>query len=105
MKILALERELPEASGASDRSLLRQEAQRIWELVQSGALRETYFDAERHTAVLVLECRDAAEAHELLAGLPLVAAGRIDFELHPLVPYDGFARLFETPDGSQPDPG
>ncbi len=74
MEILALERELPGAKQEIDRSLLRREAQRVWELVQSGALRETYFDAGRRTAVLVLECAHAAEARALLATLPLVAA-------------------------------
>ena len=54
--------------------------------------------ADRHEAVLVLECADAAEARSALAGLPLVAAGLIEFELIPLVPYDGFARLFAAAD-------
>jgi hypothetical protein len=44
--------------------------------------------------VLVLECADAAAARAALSSLPLVHAGLIEFEIVPLVPYDGFARLF-----------
>ena len=94
MKFLALERELPGATAEQFQPLLKDEAQRVWELQQSGVLREIDFRADRHTAVLILECRDTEEASRLLSGLPLVTAGLIEFELLPLVPYDGFARLF-----------
>jgi muconolactone delta-isomerase len=94
MKILALERELPQATADKFQPLLKDEARRVWELQQTGALREIYFDAARHTAVLVLECTDAEEARQLLRGLPLAAAGLIEFEVITLAPYTGFARLF-----------
>jgi len=94
MKILALERELPGATAEKFQPLLKDEARRIWELQQSGVLREIDFDAERHTAILMLECKDKEEARQLLATLPLVQAGLITFDLIPLIPYDGFARLF-----------
>jgi hypothetical protein len=61
---------------------------------QSGTLREIYSTADQHTAVLILECSDGEVARHLLAGLPLVQAGLIAFDVIPLVPYDGFARLF-----------
>jgi hypothetical protein len=44
--------------------------------------------------VLTLECADVMEARRTLAELPLVKAGLIAFELMPLAPYPGFARLF-----------
>lgn len=94
MKFLALERELthdPEAF----QPYLRAEAERAWALYQTGVLRECYFRADQHTAVLILECADTAEAHEILASLPLVSAGLIAFDVLPLTPYTGFARLFE----------
>ena len=94
MKILALEQELPGATAEQFQPLLESEAARVWELQQSGALREIYFRLDRHTAVLVLECADAEEARQFLSTLPLVAAGLIDFDIIPLAPYDGFARLF-----------
>jgi hypothetical protein len=94
MKILALEKELPGETARVTQPLLKDEARRIWKLQQSGAIREIYFDSNQHTAVLVLECAHIAEAQGLLATLPLVMAGLIEFELIPLVPYDGLARLF-----------
>jgi muconolactone delta-isomerase len=94
MKILALENETSEATAEKFQPLLRDEARCVWELQQSGALREIHFRADRHTAVLVLECAGVKEARQMLASLPLVQAGLITFDLIPLVPYDGFARLF-----------
>ena len=94
MKILALEKELPGAAAEAFQLHLKAEAQCVWELQQSGAIREIYFRADQHTAVLVLECADIEEARHLLATLPLVQAGLITFDLIPLIPYDGYARLF-----------
>ena len=93
MKILALEHELPGATAEAFQPLLKDEARRVWDLQQSGVLREIYFRADQHTAVLVLECVDLEEARHLLATLPLVQAALITFDLIPLIPYAGFARL------------
>lgn len=95
MKILAIEKELPGATAEGFAPLLKAEAAHAWELYQAGVIRELYFHQEQHVAVLVLECPDLAAAREALAGLPLVQAGLIEFELLPLVPYTGFSRLFE----------
>jgi muconolactone delta-isomerase len=97
MKILAIERELPGATDEAFQPLLKPEARRAWELYQGGVMRELYFNANSHTAVLVLECWDVAEARQVLAGLPLVEHGLIEFEIIPLVAYPGFERLFEPP--------
>lgn len=97
MKILALEHECPGIpENAFTPALLRQEAAQAWELHQSGVIRDLYFREDRHEAVLMLECADVAEAQTFLNTLPLVQAGLITFELIPLVPYPGFARLFAT---------
>lgn len=95
MKILALEHEQAQAeAGQFTRELLRAEAQRLWELQQEDLLREAYFREDRNEAVLVLECASVDEARALLETLPLVQAGLIAFELIPLRPYPGLARLF-----------
>lgn len=96
MKMIALEKERPGVTLEQLQPYLKPEAARVWELYQSGHVREAYFHAEKHTAVLVLECGDPQEARTLLQTLPLVEAGHITFDLLPLVPYDGFARLFEV---------
>jgi muconolactone delta-isomerase len=104
MKFLALERETPAAAAEKFLPLLKDEARRVWELQQSGALREIYFQAEGHTAVIMLECAHSEEARQQLASLPLVQAGLIDFDLIPLAPYDGLARLFtERANGARMD--
>jgi hypothetical protein len=94
MKILALERGRPNVTPEQFSPHLRAEAARVWELHQSGVLREIYFSHDRHEAVLILECVDGAEAQQVLNTLPLVKAGLITFDVIPLVPYTGFARLF-----------
>lgn len=94
MKILALERERPGLTAADFHPHLRAEAKRVWALYQAGILRESYFRADVSTAVLILECADVDEANAALATLPLVQAGLIEFEIIPLRPYDGLARLF-----------
>jgi muconolactone delta-isomerase len=94
MKILALERELPNVPAAAFAPYAAAEAQRVWQLVQEGVIRETYFRQDQSAAVLVLECADAAEAEAVLQTLPMAAAGLITFEIIPLVAYPGFARLF-----------
>jgi muconolactone delta-isomerase len=98
LKILALEVDAPGADeSAYTAALLRAEGRRAWELLQAGVIRELYFRADRHAAVLVLECASGEEAQAVLATLPLVRAGLIAFEVIPLAPYPGFARLFSEP--------
>lgn len=94
MKILAIEKEIPGFTGEAFKLHLKAEAARAWELYQAGILREMYFRQDRTEAVLVLECKDSEEARGILNTLPLVQAGLITFELIPLIPYPGFARLF-----------
>lgn len=72
------------------------EAQKAWELHQAGIIRELYFRADQHEAVLILECASIDEAQDTLATLPLVQAGLITFDIIPLVAYPGFARLFKN---------
>jgi muconolactone delta-isomerase len=94
MKILALEKELPGAIAEAYQPHLKAEARAVWELQQSGELREIFFRADQHTAILVLECPSTEAAHQLLSTLPLLQAGLITFDLIPLIPYDGYTSLF-----------
>jgi len=95
VKILAIEKEIPGvAEERFTEEILKAEARKAWELNQSGILRELYFSADKHEAVLVLECANADEARRQVGQLPLVRAGLIDFQLIPLVAYPGFERLF-----------
>ena len=94
MKILAMEIETEGIKPEQFQPHLKSEARRVWELYQNGTIRELYFRADRPEAVLILECSDVRIAKEILDSLPLVQAGLIRFEIIPLVPYPGFARLF-----------
>jgi len=94
MKLLALEQEVASVDPGAFQPLLKVEARRVWELQQSGTLREIYFRQDQSTAVLVLECESVAEAQKELGSLPLVQAGLITFEIIPLKAYPGFERLF-----------
>lgn len=94
MKVLALAHDLVEADDARFAELRPAEARMVWELSQADVLREVYFRADHPSGVLVFEVPDVAAARAAIDRLPLVAAGLIDFELIPLMPYPGFARLF-----------
>ncbi len=94
MKILAIEKEVPGIPDDAYEPHLKKEAARAWELYQSGVLRELYFRADWPGGVLVLECAGVEEAAKILGTLPLVQQGLIAFDLIPLAPYPGFARLF-----------
>lgn len=101
MKILALEFEQPGATVEDFNRLARSEAAKAWELYQVGVIRELYFRQDRSEAVLILECADVEAAEAALATLPFVEAGLIAFEIIPLGPYPGFARLFADDVGSR----
>lgn len=96
MKILAIEKDVPGVADDAYTPHLKAEALRAWELHQAGVIRELYFRADYPAAVLMLECADVDKARAVLATLPLVHAGLIDFDLIPLRAYPGFARLFAT---------
>jgi muconolactone delta-isomerase len=96
MKILAIEKEVQGVSDDDSLPFLKAEAARVLELYQSGLLREMYFRADVHSAVLMFECADTAAARDILASLPLVKHGLIAFDTIPLIPYSGFSRLFTS---------
>ena len=94
MKIIALEIENKGLTSADFEPHLEDEAKAVWELYKQNIIREIYFREDQSTAVLILECKNAAEAESILDQLPLVQKGLITFELLPLKPYPGFERLF-----------
>jgi len=96
MKLLAIEQDVPGITPEQFAPYLKVEALNVWALYQAGKIREIYFRADRPNAVLVLECGSVDEAEAVLHALPLVKEGLIRFDLIPLAPYPGFARLFES---------
>ena len=94
MKVLAIEKDVPGVTPDQIEPHLKAEALRVWELSQSGVVRECYFRADQPNAVLMLECESLEEAQSILDSLPLVKEALIAFEVIPLKQYPGFARLF-----------
>lgn len=94
MKILALEQDVQGVKPEQFPPHLKAEALQVYQLHLQDVLREIYFRQDRHAAVLVLECKDLREAQQVIGTLPLVREGLIQFELIPLAPYPGLARLF-----------
>jgi muconolactone delta-isomerase len=93
MKFLAIEQDIPGVDPESMRPRLKAEARAAWELKMQDILRQIWFTPD-HRAVLMLECADEDNARRALSSLPLYQDGLIGFEIIPLLPYDGFARLF-----------
>lgn len=98
MKLLAIEHDVPGTTPDQFAPYLKAEARHVWELQQSGIIRECHFREDRNSAVLVLECSGEDEARRVLGTLSLVENGFITFEIIPLKPYPGFARLFGEQD-------
>ena len=94
MKFMAIEEELKPVDTVKDAALLKEEALVVWDLMQGGVLRESYFKDDIWEAVLVFECESKAAAEASLARLPLVREGYIRFEVMGLRPYTGLQRLF-----------
>ncbi len=95
MKILAIEKEMSGKTSKDFEPHLEAEAKVVWKLYQEDFIREIYFDKEKHSAVLILECDNEKEAKLKLENLPLVKEKLIQFKLISLIPYDGFDRLFK----------
>jgi hypothetical protein len=75
-----------------------EEARSVWELYESDRVGEFYLRADqRPGVVLVFESDDVREAERVVAALPMVKAGLLDFEVIPLRPYIGFRELLEEP--------
>jgi hypothetical protein len=92
MKYLAIEKEKTGLSSEDFAPYLENEAREVWHLYMEDRVREFYFNQE-HNAVLILECDNLKEAHNLLSNLPLVKNGLISFDIMELRPYTGFSRL------------
>ncbi len=95
MKVLALEKDQPDASPWDFEPHLKEEARMVWQLLQSGTIRDIHFRDDREEAIIILEVHDTTEAARVLGQLPLVKAGLAEFEIIGLRPYSGFSRLFK----------
>jgi len=73
------------------------EIQAVWELYAQGICREFYTRAnEPGRVVMMFECATVEAAKETLTTLPFARLHLIDFDLIPLAPFMGLARLFQA---------
>lgn len=104
VQVLALDRILPGATEDKLKALLPEEARQALNLYLGGHLRQWYFRQDRPGAIFVLEVNSLDEARQLLAGLPLVRAGLVDYDLVPIGPYIPLATLPPAPRTETPPP-
>jgi hypothetical protein len=62
-------------------------------LYLDGAIRQWYSRGDGKGVVLMLDCKDAAEAHAVMDGLPLSAENLMDHEFIPIGPLMPLAAL------------
>ncbi len=100
MKVLVLPKPI---EGVSREEMLQHaaaEIQAVWELYKQGTVREFYTRAnEPNRVVLVLESASVETAWDALGTLPFAQLHLIDFDVIPLAPFYGLARLVEAPAG------
>lgn len=71
------------------------EIKAVWDLYAQGVVREFYTRAnESGRVVLMLEATTVEAAEDALATLPFARLHLIDFDVIPLEPLTGLARLF-----------
>jgi len=97
MKILVLPKPI---EGVSREELLQHaaaEIQAVWELYMQGICREFYTHAnEPGRVVLMFESASVEATKEALTTLPFAQFHLIDFDVIPLAPFTGLARLFQA---------
>jgi hypothetical protein len=96
MKILCLDRPKPGATMEKYQPHMLDEVRHTWQAYKSGVLRDIYFRQDRPGVAMFLECASVDEALKILADLPLVRAGLLDFEAIPLGPFVNWELLFGT---------
>lgn len=98
MKILVMPKPI---EGVSREQLLQhaaEEIQAVWQLYAQGICREFYTRAnEPGRVVMMFESETVEATNEALATLPFARLHLIDFDVIPLAPFTGLARLFQAP--------
>lgn len=93
MKLLAIGRPRSEDASSEIAQHAWEEMRSLWELYRGGTVREMYSPGGPGS-VLVLEAVSKQDASVTLAGLPLVQAGVIEFEVIELHPFAALGLLF-----------
>ena len=95
MKILAIDKVLPEATPDKVKDTFMKEVNHTVKMYLADVVREMYFRQDRSGTILVLEAPSMEDARSLIDRMPMVQAGLIDFELIPLGPFVPLALLLD----------
>jgi N-formylglutamate amidohydrolase len=96
MKILCLDRPLPGATFEKYQPHLLDEVRHAWQVYKKDIIREINFRQDRLGVAIIVECASVDEAQQVLADLPLVKAGLIEFDIIPLRPFAAWEALFAS---------
>lgn len=94
-RVLAFARPVASGGEVAMRPHLAAEARHAWSLWKAGVIRETYLRTDRPGAAIVLEVSGIADAHRVLAGLPLVRHGLIAFDCLAVGAFIGYDALLD----------
>ncbi len=96
MKILVMPKPRPGVPVEEMRQHADEEIRAVWDLYARGIARELHARLDEPGRVLMMfESASVDAAREALATLPFVQRNLIDFDLIPLGPFVGLARLFQ----------
>lgn len=94
MKIIGLAKTMPGVKFEQIGPLLKVECEHVWDLHKTGIIREFYLNTDHHSAVLIFECGDVAEAKKVASEFPLIKEGLIDFDYIPLGAFTAMETMF-----------
>lgn len=66
------------------------ETEKVRTLYAAGIVRQIWLRGDLGGACFIIEAEDEADAHGIVAGLPMSAEGLSQFTVIPLLPYRGF---------------
>lgn len=98
MSTLAVLRLAPDADAGRVASLLDSEVRTLWRLYTEGVVTHVHLTNDPTTVVLVFDTQDPTRARVALEALPLIADGLMTAELHALLPFRNWQRLFADHD-------
>ena len=97
MTTLAVLRLAPDADRARVAALLDAEVRALWQLYSEGTVTHAYLTDDPGTVVLVLD-PPPDQARARLDELPLLAEHLMTADVHALLPFRNWRRLFAEPD-------
>ena len=95
MKVIVIATRKQDAKPEEFAPHLEAEVKHALRMYRDGVVREIYSRADGKGAIVVLECNDVAHAEQLMAGLPLAAAGLLSFDFYATKPYRGIVQYAE----------